>query len=126
MVHDNRAEFTRIAEKIKDFVIIFSNFQPGQNVPVSVEDRLKRISVYVSYNVYSCAIFKWTNFSELNAFKALVENKLNDGIIKRTILSVEDSQVIVELFKKIEDILQRNQVCHSLHMYGQASLMPAD
>ena len=66
------------------------------------------------------------NSSELNTFKTLVESKLNDGIITRTILSAEDSQIIVELFEKIEYILQRNQVCCLLHVHDQNFNTPAD
>ena len=58
MVHDNRVEFARIAQKIGDFIAIFQHFQSGQYVPVSIEDRLKRISVYVPHAAFLFAALK--------------------------------------------------------------------
>ncbi|KAF7364763.1 hypothetical protein MVEN_00346200 [Mycena venus] len=97
-VGDVNDKFVRIANNVKGFQGIFSQYASEQEISPAMRSRLDAVIL------------------ELNSVKGAIDSKTERGRLKRTLEAAGDVDKVVIAFEKLNEVINRFQLNMGLHM----------
>ncbi|KAF7364761.1 hypothetical protein MVEN_00346000 [Mycena venus] len=97
-VGDVNDEFVRIANNVKGFQGIFSQYDSEQEISPAMRSRLDAV------------------ISELNSIKGAIDSKMKRGQVRRALEAAGDVDKVVIAFKRLGEVINRFQLNIGLHI----------